>query len=413
VTAKRAILVCLGVVAAAILLSTISHRVAAERRQDALDAFYATPADVAAIAPGAVIRREPLPSLQISGAQTYRLLYRTERGDGSAAVSGAIAIVPTAPPPGAGRPVLVWAHGTVGLGRGCAPSRRVHPLSSAPWIGDAVANGFVVIAPDYAGLGTAGPSEYLIGRAEALDITNAVRALDGVPDAAPERRWAVIGHSQGGHAALWSAPLAPELLAVGAPAANLAAIVNEQWDAGIGCVIGAAIASSWPSAYPEADLTGDISRLGRLYAGPVADACLGEGIPVPPILGFLAAGVGLPFFDRNPDTDPRIAALVAEQTPQPLPATLPLLIAQGTADSVVPPDTNAALQVDWCAAGSNLTMDWLGGVGHVAAGPIVGTLGVPWLRAIFDGARPRPQCDFVPPVPAAGSMIREVTRIGS
>jgi hypothetical protein len=96
-----------------------------------------------------------------------------------------------------------------------------------------------------------------------------------------------------------------------------------------------------------------------------------------------------------------------------LPATLPLLIAQGTADSVVPPDTNAALQVDWCAAGSNLTMDWLGGVGHVAAGPIVGTLGVPWLRAIFDGARPRPQCDFVPPVPAAGSMIREVTRIGS
>ena len=42
-TAKKAILVCLGVVAAAILLSTLSHRVAAERQQDALDAFYATP----------------------------------------------------------------------------------------------------------------------------------------------------------------------------------------------------------------------------------------------------------------------------------------------------------------------------------------------------------------------------------
>ena len=30
-------------------------------------------------------------------------------------------------------------------------------------------------------------------------------------------------------------------------------------------------------------------------------------------------------------------------------------------------------------------------VGHIAAGPIVGTLGVPWLRAIFDGERPRPR----------------------
>ncbi len=420
-SAKKVILVCLGVVAAAILLSTLSHRVAAERQQDALDAFYATPPDVAAAAPGAVLRREPLPSLQIAGARTYRLLYRTERTDGSAAVSGAIAIVPTAAPPAAGRPVLAWAHGTVGLGRGCAPSRRVHPLQSVPWLADAVANGFVVIAPDYAGLGTAGPSEYLIGRAEANDITNAVRALDNVPDAAPERRWSVIGHSQGGHAALWAAQLAPELLperpligvAVGAPAANLSAIVNEQWDGGIGWLIGAAIATSWPSAYPEANLDSDISRLGRLYTGPVADACLGEGVPVPPLLGFLAAAVGLPFFDANPNDDPRIAALVEEQTPQPLPSTLPLLIAQGTADTVIPPDTNAALQLEWCAAGSNLTMDWLGGVGHIAAGPIVGTLGVPWLRAIFDGERPRPRCDFVPPVPVAGSVLGEAVNIGS
>ena len=73
-TVNKAILVLLGVVAAAILLSTLSHRVAAERRQDALDAFYATPADIASAAPGAVIRREPLPSLQIAGARTYRLL---------------------------------------------------------------------------------------------------------------------------------------------------------------------------------------------------------------------------------------------------------------------------------------------------------------------------------------------------
>lgn len=420
-TAKKAILACLGVIAAAVLLTTIAHRVAAERRQDALDAFYASPAGFESAPPGAIFRTERLPSADVPGGRAYRLLYRTERADGSAAVSGAIAIVPTAPAPAEGRPVLAWAHGTIGLGRGCAPSRRTHPLQASPWTADAIANGFALIATDYAGLGTAGPNGYLLGRSEARDIFNSVRALDAVPGADANRRWTVLGHSQGGHAAVWAAELAREELpdrpllgvAVGAPALNLGAIVTDQWSAGIGWGVGAEMYESWPAAYPEVDFDRAVSWLGQRYAGPVADACLGEGIPVPTLLGFVAAGVGLPFFDGNPMGDPALAAIVERQTPTPLPPDTPVLIAQGTADVVVPPATNAATQEQWCGAGSNLTMVWLGGVGHVAAGPIIGTMGVPWLRALYDGVEPQPHCRFVPPVAVSGSRLRDAVDIGA
>jgi alpha-beta hydrolase superfamily lysophospholipase len=106
-------------------------------------------------------------------------------------------------------------------------------------------------------------------------------------------------------------------------------------------------------------------------------------------------------------SDPRIAKAAAEQTPKPLPATLPLLIAQGTADTVIPPESNAALQESWCAAGSNLTMLWLGGVGHVAAGTTAAPTIVPWLRALFDGATPTPQCSGVPPVAVPFTTLQE------
>jgi pimeloyl-ACP methyl ester carboxylesterase len=421
VTAKKAILACLGVIAAAILLVSIAHRVAAERRQNALDAFYATPNGIDAAPLGTVFRIERLPSADVAGGRAYRLLYRTERANGSAAVSGAMAIVPLAPAPAGGRPVLAWAHGTIGLGRGCAPSRRSDPLQATPWMEDAIANGFAVIATDYAGLGTAGPNGYLLGRAEARDVLNSVRALDAVPDAHPSRRWTVLGHSQGGHAAVWAAELARQELpdrpllgvAVGAPALNLDAIVAQQWSDGIGWGVGAEMYESWPAAYPAVDFDRAVSWLGQRFAGPVADACLGEGIPVPALLGFIAAGVGLPFFDENPLRHPALAAIVQRQTPSPLPSNLPLLIAQGTADTVVPPESNAATQVEWCAAGSDLTMQWLGGVGHIPAGPIIGTLGVPWLRALYDGAKPQPHCRFVPPVAVAGSNLRDAVDLGT
>ena len=410
----KAVLACLGVIALAIGLSALAHRIHDQRQQDALDAFYAAPADAAALEPGALIRIEPLPGASLVGARSFRILYRTERIDGSPAVSGAMVFVPTAPAPSAGRPVLAYAHGTLGQGRGCAPSRRDDPLGvNAAWLEQAVADGFAVVATDYAGLGTAGPNLYLVGQAEARDVANSVRALDAVPDADPGDRWVVFGHSQGGHSALWTAAEVDRLLpekellgvAAAAPAADLPAIIARQWDTGVGWGVGPEVANAWPHAYPGLDIDAALTGLGRTWGQRVADAYLAEGVPVPAVLGFIAGSIGLPYFDGNPLRDPTIAKAADEQSPRPLPSTLPILIAQGTADTVVPPESTAALQEAWCRGGADLTMLWMGGIGHVNAATTAAPTVIPWLRALFDGVHPDPECSGRPPVPVSASQV--------
>ena len=416
---RTGILVALGVIAAAIGLSALAHRVAEDRRQDALDAFYAAPAGFENAEPGALLRVESLPEAVVDGATAYRILYRTVRQDGSPAVSGGIAYVPTRPAPESGRPVLAYAHGTIGLGRSCAPSRRREPVGPGrEWLPLAARLGFAVVAPDYAGLGTAGPPQYLLGRSEAQDVVNAVRALDDVPGAKPERRWAVMGHSQGGHTALWTADLAGELMperelvGVGAiaPAADLARIVQAQWSTGVGWGVGAEVYASWPAVTPGVPYDRVVSSAGRRWYRPVADACLGEGIPVPAIAAIIAAGLGVPFFDGDPVRDPAMYEAVAEQTPTPPPDGLPLMVVQGTGDAVIPPSATAALQEEWCAAGADLTMVWLGGVGHIQALPTGAVTVVPWLYGRFSEPAPEPSCAWPPPV---GRPLGLVADIGS
>ena len=60
---------------------------------------------------------------------------------------------------------------------------------------------------DYQGLGTPGVHPYLIGKAaarSALDIIGAARQLDRHLS----KKFVIAGHSQGGHAALWTADYA-------------------------------------------------------------------------------------------------------------------------------------------------------------------------------------------------------------
>ena len=53
------------------------------------------------------------------------------------------------------------------------------------------------------GSGTPGVHPYLIGDSEAYSVLDSVRAARELPDAKAQKRFAVWGHSQGGHAALF------------------------------------------------------------------------------------------------------------------------------------------------------------------------------------------------------------------
>src|SRR5262249_56873835 len=123
--------------------------------------------------------------------------------------------------PAGGRDVIAWAHPTSGVVESCAPS-LMPDLAGTIWgLSDMLARGYVVVANDYPGLGTPGMHPYLIGESEGRAVLDSVRAARDLPDAGASNRFAVWGHSQGGHASLYTGELAarntPGQASAGAP----------------------------------------------------------------------------------------------------------------------------------------------------------------------------------------------------
>ncbi len=376
--------------------------------QEALTPFYTPPATLPA--PGSVIRTELLTfpatgfTIDLPGATAYRMLYVSTRPDGTTAASGAMVFVPNSPAPPDGRPVVAWAHGTVGMGDACAPSRSPRGTNDmSGWLEQMMSLGWVVVATDYVGLGTPGPELYLVAEAEVDDIINSVRAVRAMPEAQASARYAVFGHSQGGHSSLWAGHLAPKKapdlelvgVAAAAPAAELTPIVEAQWDGAVGWVIGPEALIAWQYGDPQLQLEGVVTKAGIDNYERLADEC----INLAALEGLARNKLGQSFFEIDPLDSPTWKAVVDQQTPPPLPADMPVMVSQGLADQVVLPWPNAILQEKWCAAGSTLSMEWMGDVDHMKAAIVSGPQVVTWIADRFAG-RPAPRtCDVPPPVP--------------
>ncbi|HEY0095412.1 MAG TPA: lipase family protein, partial [Archangium sp.] len=198
---------------------TISAAAGPQKAPEGVAAYY-PPASMLEGNHGDVIWYRDLDSTSLAGLSSARsnelVVYRSESVHGEPiAVSGLIALPKKAPIDG-GYPVISWAHGTVGSADRCAPSRDVegeqaHPYNAFPHVllNKFLDQGWAVVMTDYEGLGTKGPHPYLLGKSEArgiLDIVRAARQLH--PELSDQ--FAIVGHSQGGQAALFGAHHAPE-----------------------------------------------------------------------------------------------------------------------------------------------------------------------------------------------------------
>lgn len=139
------------------------------------------------------------------GVRAWQVTYTSETVAGDpTSVTGWIAIPEVQGP----MPVMAWAHPTAGLGDDCAPSRAggrtpfdfSHELEA----------GWVVVATDYEGLGGPGLHPYLVSESEARSIFDIARAAHEL-DKRVGTDLLLWGFSQGGHAAMSAAALAPEL----------------------------------------------------------------------------------------------------------------------------------------------------------------------------------------------------------
>ncbi|MCU1647387.1 MAG: Secretory lipase [Nocardia sp.] len=184
------------------------------------DAFYDPPEDLSGGAVGDAIYLRPLdnPEAELTHGRNWLVLYRSQSVKGEViAVSGIIALPNEPPRTEAGYPVVTWAHGTVGVCHLCAPSRdtagsSAHPMNKYPQalLNNFLDQGWAVAMTDYEGLGVTGRRHpYLLGESEAYGVLDIVETTRRLFPGAVSDQYAIVGHSQGGQAALYSAHYAP------------------------------------------------------------------------------------------------------------------------------------------------------------------------------------------------------------
>jgi pimeloyl-ACP methyl ester carboxylesterase len=330
------------------------------------DAFYVPPEPIPGTQNGDLIWARPLDQGLI-GATAWQVLYRSENVRGEPIAVSGVVVAPTAASDGP-RPVLSWAHGTTGLGDDCAPSKSFGTGGYEATLAQAVVFlGFTYVATDYEGLGTPGVHPYLVGQSEGrgvLDIVRAAAQLDGT-GITTSSQVAIFGHSQGGHAALMAAELAPtyapELDVVGAvagaPPGDLGLIEQRTASAGeflaggFGLMMDAGFAATYPDLPADALVTAD----GVATLDELGDTCLPDAFRI---------AAGAPDIQLDGTTDPDWAAVFALNSPGHVAPAAPVLIIHGSADVVVPPVLSELVEQQYCDLGVTVQRTVYDGADH-------------------------------------------------
>ncbi len=351
-------------------------------------AFYAAPNPLPAAPAGTLLRSEVLTADLPQGAQAWRILYLSTGMQGEPIVASAVVVSPTQPA-SAPRPVLAWAHGTVGILPQCATSHTPHPYQQIPNVQLMIDEGFVMVAADYPGLGTSdGMHPYLIGPVTAFSVLDSVRAAAQLDIDAGDR-FAVWGASQGGHASLWTAQLAaeyaPELTlvagAASAPAHDLAGFFEANLDTQGGGVFISEVLYAWSHHYPEIDLDTLIKPELRDKFNKLATTCL-----TAPLAFLFSGGIVPPnvyLVDALDTNQEPWKSLLSANTPSG-PIEVPLLITHGAADDIIPIELSQAEANRRCALGEQVTFIRLPNIPHDARQESA-ILTIGWIQDRFDG----------------------------
>ncbi|MDC5106459.1 alpha/beta fold hydrolase [Acinetobacter baumannii] len=298
-------------------------------------------------------------------AESSILTYKMLGQSGQEVQATSLVFTPNTPPPVGGWPIVVWAHGTTGVADVCAPSKAALADSTKDLISKLLAAGYVVVAPDYEGLGTPGIHPFLNVKSEAFSITDAVVATRNYlsqRNLLTSKKWVTVGHSQGGHAALGAAQYASRAqleykgtVAV-APASNLGfiliageqSVANATLDKKISmyaqldtytALVTAGIRNTQPSFDYGQVFTSQISSI----AAQAENLCSG------PLYGAFYEGMSNYAKDHNGTLDgftrtqPNFMAVPLVKTfldkdsqPLQVKVTTPIIIYQGIADPTVP-----------------------------------------------------------------------------
>jgi pimeloyl-ACP methyl ester carboxylesterase len=347
--------------------------------------------------PGTLISKSAFTTGVPETLRAWRIVYATTDHKGRPDTATATVLASRTRPKGP-RPVVGVGHGTTGIASRCAPSLSQQPFTtSVTALAALLEQGWVAVNTDYAGLGTAGPHPYLVGKAEAHDILDAVRAAHEVLDLSPKTL--LMGNSQGGHAALWAgieAPAyAPDLDVIGvaaaAPATDLYGLITQTSSTLGGAVLEMYLLHSWERVYPDAGLARQVQRGAGSVIDQASRLCLNSA-EVTQAFELARSVAGSLVADSA--YDGAFGRLLRANTPTGK-IKAPVLVAQGLADVLVPPGVQRAWVAARCAEGQAIDYREYAGLTHtslvLAASPLMDEL-VQWAQDRLAGKPARGNC---------------------
>jgi len=218
----------------------------------------------------------------------------------------------------------------------------------------------------------------------------------GVEELQASNHFALWGYSQGGHAALYTGLLArsyaPELRLVGvaaaAPATELATLLNNDLHTIDGKKLAAISLYSWARVfgaqidrvvYPGAMPT--LNQLSQECIESISDILDRYQTERPLRRRFLSV--------KNLASIEPYRSLLARNTPGTLSPDIPILIAQGLADTLVLPPVTKDYVTRLCRAGSRVKYLLMANIGHASAALTSAPVAVDWMADRFAG-RPAP-----------------------
>jgi pimeloyl-ACP methyl ester carboxylesterase len=355
--------------------------------------------EAAAAPPGTLVSSDPVVDTP-AGAQAWRIRYWTTSDRGQPIEVTGMVVAPREALPTRPRDVVAWTHGTSGVVERCAPSNSPQFFAATPGLTEAMKRGYVVVAPDYPGLGSGTAHAYLGGVSAANATLDAVRAARGIAGAAAGKRFVVWGESQGGHAALWTGQraraYAPDLnllgVAAAAPPTDLVENLRGGSDPSVRAFLTAFTAYSWSQHYgaPLASLgnrqtQGIITRLAQ-------NNCveLGKKPKLGTVLGVMALRSSLKNVDLGsirPWSDIARTNSVPARNPG-----VPMLITQNPGDKIVSPAVTRAYVAKMCRSGARLRFESVNGQGHETSARDATALTMQWIASRFAGAPAPSNC---------------------
>jgi dipeptidyl aminopeptidase/acylaminoacyl peptidase len=338
--------------------------------------------------PGTLIEAVPIDAPD--GAVAWRITYHSRtRTDDDIAVTGLV-VAPDTPAGAEGRPVLGWGHPTTGTADACAPS--ADGAAEVPVGADALAAGWTVVVTDYEGLGAEGPHPYLVGASEGHAVLDAIRAAAQVERSGVTSTSPVLlgGFSQGGHAALFAAELAPtyapdldvRAVAVVAPVGDPRQFWDRAAERDDQVGVAATMAYGLSAAYPELDPADVLTDQAVESLGLLETTCIGEVVDA--FMGPVDDVVR-----RSPDDADGWAEALAENTAGRVPLGLPVLLLQGDRDDIVYPASGDALAARLCRHGDPVEYRQVPGADH---GDIPPATAIEWLAERLAGTPATSTC---------------------